>query len=120
MRRSTVGTGRREGFSLPELMVVLALAALLVLALQQALLAARHFYEAQSAATDRNESLRLSLAVLGASLREANVARGDVEILGPRQLRVRSSSADVTAWWATRACTCRRSPWAMVTTCCSE
>lgn len=87
--RRPESTVRRGGFTLVELLTVITLAALLVVALQQALIGQRHFYEAQGGISVRNESVRTAMAVLGATLREASIARGDVEILTPRRLRVR-------------------------------
>lgn len=79
----------RRGFSLPELMVVVAVGAVLVLALQQALIGQRRYYAAQRAATQRHETVRVAMAVLSGALREINLANGDAAILSPGRLRVR-------------------------------
>jgi prepilin-type N-terminal cleavage/methylation domain-containing protein len=79
----------RRGFSLPELMVVVVLAAILVLLLEEGLMSQRRFYQAQSAVTQRHETLRFARAILSGALREANIADGDVDILAPGQMRVR-------------------------------
>lgn len=82
-RRST------GGFSLPELMVVLALGVLVVFALQQTVVSQRRFYTAQHDVVRRHETTRVALAVLTAALREANLARGDAVVAGPATVRVR-------------------------------
>lgn len=79
----------RMGFSMPELLMVVAIGALLVVVLQQALVGQRRFYDSQRAAVQRHETLRLAMATMGSPLREANVARGDVGILAPGRVRVR-------------------------------
>jgi len=83
------GSGTRVGFSMPELLVVVAIGALIVMLLQQALIGQRQFYESQRAAAQRHETIRLAMATLATPLREANVARGDVEILAPGRVRMR-------------------------------
>ncbi len=87
--RESSGPGDRMGFTLVELLTVLALAALLIVALQEGLIVQRQFYEVLSGASVRNESVRVSIAVLGAAFREASVPGGDVEVLTPRRVRVR-------------------------------
>jgi len=87
--REASGPGNRLGFTLVELLTVLALAALLVVALQEALIVQRQFYEAQGAASARHESARTAMAVLGAAFREASVPGGDVDVLTPSRVRVR-------------------------------
>lgn len=77
------------GFSLPELMVVLALGVLVVFALQQAVVSQRRFYTAQQDVVRRHETTRVALAVLTAALREANLTRGDAVVTGPGTVRVR-------------------------------
>jgi prepilin-type N-terminal cleavage/methylation domain-containing protein len=79
----------RTGFSLVELLITLALAALIFMALQEVLIAQRKFYETQGAVSARNETVRTSMAVLGAALREASVPHGDIQVLTPRRIRVR-------------------------------
>lgn len=79
----------RQGFTLVELLTVLTLAALLVVALQQALITQRHFYETQGAVSHRNETVRIAMAVLGGALREGSIANGDLTLLGPRRVRLR-------------------------------
>jgi hypothetical protein len=69
--------------------VVVVLSALLVVVLEEALMSQRRFYQAESDVTQRHETIRFALAVLGSSLREANVADGDVDILAPGRVRVR-------------------------------
>lgn len=78
-----------RGFSLPELMVVLALGVLVVFALQQMVVSQRRFYAAQHDVVRRHETTRVSLAVLTAALREANLTRGDAVVAGPGSVRVR-------------------------------
>lgn len=77
------------GFSLPELLVVVVLASLLVLALLQGLLGQRRFFEAQRSESQRGETVRLAAAVLGSALREADLSVGDAEILAPGRVRFR-------------------------------
>jgi len=79
----------RLGFTLPELVVVMALGTLIITLLFQALMGQRHFYEAQRAATDRNETIRFGMAVLGSAFRESKLSEGDVDILAPNRVRVR-------------------------------
>ena len=79
----------RAGFSMPELLVVVAVGALLIIALQQAVIVQRRFHEAQRTAAQRHETVRFAMAILGSALREADVARGDVEILAPGRVRIR-------------------------------
>ena len=79
----------RRGFSMPELMVVVALGALIVFALQQAVVTQRRYWAAQSAASQRHEAVRVAMAVLTGALREASVPNGDAVILTPGRIRVR-------------------------------
>lgn len=79
----------RAGFSLPEMLTVLALAAVVLVALQQALVGQLRFHESQRAVSERNESVRNAMAVLGTTLREASVSGGDMEILASNRLRAR-------------------------------
>ena len=81
--------GRRRGFSMPELLVVVVLGVLLIFALQQTILSQRRYYRAQRSAAERHETLRLSSAVLSSALREVNIPGGDAVILGPGRIRVR-------------------------------
>ena len=83
-------TPSRGGFSMPELMVVVALGALIIFALQQALIVQRRYWSAQDAVSQRHEAERVAMAVLTAALREANLAGGDVVILGPGRIRARA------------------------------
>lgn len=79
----------RAGFTMPELMVVVALGALILLALQQAVVTQRRYWSAQSAAAQRGETVRVATAVLTGALREGDVARGDAVILASGGLRAR-------------------------------
>ncbi len=79
----------RGGFSMAELMVVVALGALIVLALQQAVVTQRRYWSAQGAVSQRHEAVRVAMAVVTAALREARVAAGDVVILSPTRVRAR-------------------------------
>lgn len=79
----------RGGFSLPELLVVVALGALLVVALQQAMITQRRWGEAQRDAALRHESARVAMAVLSWALREANVPNGDAVIVAAGGMRIR-------------------------------
>lgn len=81
--------GARRGFTLPELLVVVVLGALLVVAFQQTIMVQRRFYAGQRAAAERHETLRFASAVLGSALREANIPAGDVAVLAPGRVRVR-------------------------------
>lgn len=79
----------RRGFTLPELMVVVALGALILFALQQGIVTQRRYWAAQRGVTERHETARAAMAVLTAALREANLAGGDVAILAPGRIRTR-------------------------------
>lgn len=83
------GRRHRLGFSLVELLTALTLSVLIVVALQEALIVQRRFYEAQGGVSVRNESVRTAMAVLGAAFREVSLSEGDVDILTPRRVRVR-------------------------------
>jgi len=72
-----------------ELMVVVALGALLLFAMQQAVMTQRRYWSAQGAASQRHESVRVAMAVLTGVLREANLANGDAVILAPGRIRAR-------------------------------
>ncbi|MHB1192175.1 MAG: hypothetical protein ACYC6F_03935 [Longimicrobiales bacterium] len=72
-----------------ELMVVVALGALLIFAMQQAVMTQRRYWSAQDAASQRHESVRVAMAVLTGVLREANLANGDAVILAPDRIRAR-------------------------------
>jgi prepilin-type N-terminal cleavage/methylation domain-containing protein len=89
MKRRRPSAAPRLGFSMPELMVVVVLGAVLVLVLEEALVGQRRFYAAQNAVVQRHETLRFAQAVLSSSLREANLADGDVAVLAPGRMRVR-------------------------------
>lgn len=80
---------RRDGFTFTELLVVVALGAVILVALQQLLFRQLRFHESQRAVSERNESVRYAMAVLGTTLREASVSGGDVEVLAPDRLRAR-------------------------------
>lgn len=79
----------RGGFTFPEMLTVIVLAAVVLVALQQTLIGQLHFHESQRAVSERNESVRHALALLGTTLREASVTGGDVEILASNRLRTR-------------------------------
>lgn len=91
MSAASRATGRasRSGFSMAELMVVVALGSLIVFALQQAVMTQRRYWAAQGAAAQRHETVRVAMAVLTGALREANLANGDVVILAPGRIRAR-------------------------------
>jgi prepilin-type N-terminal cleavage/methylation domain-containing protein len=82
-------TAARRGFSMAELMVVVVLGALIIFALQQALVVQRRYWSAQGGVTQRHEVARVAMAVLTGALREANLATGDVVVLTPGRIRVR-------------------------------
>lgn len=79
----------RAGFSMAELMVVVALGVLIIFALQQGVVTQRRYWAAQGAASQRHETARVAMAVLTSALREVNLANGDAAILAPARLRVR-------------------------------
>lgn len=74
---------------MPELMVVVALGALIIFALQEAVIVQRRYWNAQGAASQRHEAARVAMAVLTAALREANLPAGDAVILAPARIRAR-------------------------------
>lgn len=79
----------RGGFTFLELLVVVALATVVLLALQRAVIGQLRFHEIQRSVSERNGSIRYAMAVLGTTLREASVTGGDVEILAADHLRAR-------------------------------
>ncbi len=79
----------RRGFSMVELMVVVVLGALIIFALQQALVVQRRYWSAQGGVTQRHEVARVAMAVLTGALREANLATGDVVVLTPGRIQAR-------------------------------
>ena len=87
-RQRYAGVGA-DGFSMAELIVVTVISVVVLLALVQALLAQRRFYQSQGAVIERNETIRHGIAVLGSAFREANLANGDVAILAANRVRVR-------------------------------
>jgi prepilin-type N-terminal cleavage/methylation domain-containing protein len=79
----------RRGFTMTELLVVITLSVLLVYALQRTVVSQRRYYAAQEAVSERHETIRIASAILSSALREANLPRGDVDILAPGRVRVR-------------------------------
>lgn len=82
-------TTSRRGFSMAELMVVVALGVLIIFALQQAVVTQRRYWTAQGAASQRHETARVAMAVLTGALREANLTNGDAVILASDRIRTR-------------------------------
>jgi hypothetical protein len=74
---------------MPELLVVVVLGALILFALQQAIVTQRRWWAAQRSVTDRHETARVAQAVLTGALREASLAGGDVAILASARIRAR-------------------------------
>jgi len=83
------GSVAPRGFTMPELLVVVVLGALILFALQQAIVTQRRYWAAQRSVTERHETARAAMAMLTAALREANLAGGDAVILAPGRIRAR-------------------------------
>lgn len=82
--------GRRAGFTLVEMIVVVVLGTMIVLGLYRVLTAQQRAYRHQSQVAALHDALRVGTAVLAADLREAASAGGDLAALGPDTLAVRS------------------------------
>lgn len=80
----------RPGFTLIEVLVALAIAGLVAAALHSLMLQHRRFYSHVEAGALNHDVLRVAWAVLTADLREADPGAGDVALLAPDSLRVRS------------------------------
>lgn len=83
----------RGGFTLVEVLVALAIAGLVAAGLHRLLLQHRRFYSHVEATALNHDVLRVAWAVLTADLREADPGAGDVALLAPDSLRVRSPVA---------------------------
>ena len=81
---------RRRGFTVAEMLVVLALAGVVASAVYAFLAQHRRFYASVEAGALNHDALRVVWAVLGPDLREADPSTGDVVLLAPDSLRIRS------------------------------
>jgi type II secretory pathway pseudopilin PulG len=93
-RRAGCGTAVRTlpcgGFTLVELLLVLVMATLVVISLQQAVFSQQRFLRQSRSLLERHDALRTVAAVLSHDLREAIVSDGDVTVLSPDSLQIRS------------------------------
>lgn len=85
MRRAS-----RAGFSLVELSVVVAVAGILVVALQQVYMQHRRFADWQQRLVGAHDSYRVTSALLAADLREAVPSLGDLTLVAADRISVRS------------------------------
>lgn len=83
--------GRRDGFTLVELIVVTVLGALLIGATLQVLITNQRTYTAQNAQIQGQQALRAALEVLSGELREISPEGGDLVSMAETEMRVRSS-----------------------------
>lgn len=81
---------RREGFTLPEIMVVIILGSVIVTALYQTLVYQQRLYTQERSATYRHDALRLANAILSADLRDASAPEGDFLATEPDSVSLRS------------------------------
>lgn len=82
--------GRRAGFTLVEMLVVVVLGTIIVLGLYRVLTSQQRAYRHQSVVASLHDALRVAGSVLGADLREAAGAGGDLVAMGSDTLVVRS------------------------------
>ena len=87
MTRSHV---RRAGFTLVEMLVVVVLGTIIVLGLYRVVTSQQRAYRHQSVVASLHDAMRVAASVLGADLREAAGAGGDLAALGPDTVVVRS------------------------------
>ncbi len=80
----------RQGFSLAELIVVIALGTVVSMALYRTLVVHQRFYRQQGAVNTTQDALRLAWSVLAADLLEANAGEGDFGFIAPESVQVRS------------------------------
>lgn len=80
----------RRGFSLVEMSVVVAVAGLLALALHQVYVQHRRFGDWQQRVVSAHDAFRVAGALLSADLREAVPAEGDLTLVTPERISVRS------------------------------
>lgn len=81
---------RPGGFTTVEVLIALVIASVLAGAVYEFLSQHRRFYGHVEAGALNNDALRVAWAVLAADLREADPASGDVVLVAPDSLRVRS------------------------------
>jgi len=81
---------RRQGFTLPELLVVIVLGSVIAGALYQTLIYQQRLYTQERSTTYRHDALRLANAVLSADLREASATGGDFVATEADSLSLRS------------------------------
>ena len=80
----------RQGFSLAELIVLIALGTVVSMALYRTLVVQQRFYRQQGAVNTTQDALRLAWSVLAADLLEANAGEGDFGFIAPESVQVRS------------------------------
>ena len=93
-RRAGSGAAARAlpcgGFTLVELLLVIVMATLVVISLQQTIFSQQRFLRQSRSLLERHDALRTVAAVLSHDLREAIVSDGDLTVLSPDSLQVRS------------------------------
>ncbi|MEE8490852.1 MAG: prepilin-type N-terminal cleavage/methylation domain-containing protein [Acidimicrobiia bacterium] len=87
---TSVVNRRRQGFSLAELVVVIALATVVSMALYRTLVFQQRFYRQQGAVNSTQDALRLAWSVVAADLLEANPGAGDFGFVAAESVQVRS------------------------------
>lgn len=83
-------SGRHRGFTLTEMVIVIALGTVVVMALYRTLVVQQRFYREQGAVSTTQDALRLAWSVVVADLMEADAAEGDFGVIAPESVQVRS------------------------------
>lgn len=90
-RAHALACGPSGGFTLPELVIALALLGIVAAGVLRALLTHQRVYRAQAQRIDVQQTLRAAEALLVAELRELDAADGDLAAATPTSLTIRAA-----------------------------
>ncbi len=83
---------RRNGYSLPELAIVLGLFSIVMSVIYTVVQSQQRFYADQASLADAREAVRVAVAVLSGELRDVSPSGGDLYVIASDSLALRSTT----------------------------